>query len=218
MRLRRALDEFVVDGIKTTLPLFQRPGRATRHRQRRLRHPLAGEVPGGVGLARHARDADDAADAPGYRITPELLLKAYASGVFPDGRNRADDPEVFWVRAGDARHHSARRLPRAAQPGARRSAQARFEIRFDHDFEAVIDACAEAREERRRPGSTRRSVKLYGELYRRGHCHSVECWREGGLVGGLYGVTLGARLLRREHVFARAATPRRWLWCAWSSG
>ena len=114
--------------------------------------------------------------APGYRIPPELLLKAYASGVFPMAES-ATDPEVFWVRPEtrgiiplDGLH-----VPRSLAKTVR---QARFEVRFDHDFEAVIDACAEAREERRSTWINAPIREAYVELYRRGHCHSVECWRE----------------------------------------
>jgi len=139
--------------------------------------------------------------APGYRIPPELLLKAYASGVFPMAES-ATDPEVFWVRPEtrgiiplDGLH-----VPRSLAKTVR---QARFEVRFDHDFEAVIDACAEAREERRSTWINAPIREAYVELYRRGHCHSVECWRDGGLAGGLYGVTLG-RAFFGESMFSRA--------------
>jgi len=139
--------------------------------------------------------------APGYRIPPELLLKAYASGVFPMAES-ATDPEVFWVRPEtrgiiplDGLH-----VPRSLAKTVR---QARFEVRFDHDFEAVIDACGEAREERRSTWINAPIREAYVELYRRGHCHSVECWRDGGLAGGLYGVTLG-RAFFGESMFSRA--------------
>jgi leucyl/phenylalanyl-tRNA--protein transferase len=139
--------------------------------------------------------------APGYRIPPELLLKAYASGVFPMAES-ATDPEVFWVRPEtrgiiplDGLH-----VPRSLAKTVR---QARFEVRFDHHFEAVIDACAEAREERRSTWINAPIREAYVELYRRGHCHSVECWRDGGLAGGLYGVTLG-RAFFGESMFSRA--------------
>ena len=84
--------------------------------------------------------------APGYRIPTDLLLKAYASGVFPMAES-ANDPEVFWVRPEtrgiiplDEFH-----VPKSLAKTIR---QRRFEIRFDSDFAAVIDACAEERDVR----------------------------------------------------------------------
>jgi leucyl/phenylalanyl-tRNA--protein transferase len=140
--------------------------------------------------------------APGYRIPTDLLLKAYASGVFPMAES-ASDPEVFWVRPEtrgiiplDSFH-----VPRSLGKTIR---QNRFEIRFDSNFAGVIDACAEAREERRTTWINQPIREAYIELFERGHCHSVEAWREGKLVGGLYGVTLG-RTFFGESMFSRQA-------------
>ena len=95
--------------------------------------------------------------APGYRIPPELLLKAYASGVFPMAES-ATDPEVFWVRPEtrgiiplDGLH-----VPRSLAKTVR---QARFEVRFDHHFEAVSTPARKRGRSAEAPGSTRRSVK-----------------------------------------------------------
>lgn len=138
--------------------------------------------------------------APGYRIPPDLLLKAYASGVFPMAES-ASDPEVFWVQPEmrgiiplDAFH-----IPRSLSKTLR---QGRFDVRFDHDFAAVIDACAEERRERRSTWINAPIREAYVELHRRGHCHSVEAWREGRLVGGLYGVSLN-RAFFGESMFSR---------------
>jgi leucyl/phenylalanyl-tRNA--protein transferase len=127
--------------------------------------------------------------APGYRIPTDLLLKAYASGVFPMAES-ADDPEVFWVRPEsrgviplDDFH-----IPKSLRKVIR---QDRFEIRFDSDFAGVVDACAEEREERQSTWINAPIREAYIELFRLGHCHSVEAWRAGRLVGGLYGVRLG---------------------------
>lgn len=138
--------------------------------------------------------------APGYRIPPDLLLKAYASGVFPMAESAAD-PEVFWVRP-ETRGViplNAFHVPRSLAKTIRRGL---FDVRIDYDFEAVIDACAERRAER---GSTWINAPIreaYVQLHRRGHCHSVEAWREGRLVGGLYGVRLG-RAFFGESMFSR---------------
>jgi len=138
--------------------------------------------------------------APGYRIPSELLLKAYASGVFPMAES-ASDPEVFWVRPEtrgviplDAFH-----APKSLRKIVR---QGRFDIRFDSDFEAVVDACAEKREERASTWINAPIREAYVGLHRRGHCHSVEAWRDNRLVGGLYGVSLG-RAFFGESMFSR---------------
>ncbi|HHZ08234.1 MAG TPA: leucyl/phenylalanyl-tRNA--protein transferase [Rhizobiales bacterium] len=138
--------------------------------------------------------------APGYRIPPDLLLKAYASGVFPMAEN-ADDPEVFWVRPEtrgiiplDAFH-----VPKSLAKTIR---QGRFEIRYDCDFAGVMEGCAETGESRASTWINAPIREAYQELHRRGHCHSVEAWREGRLVGGLYGVSLG-RAFFGESMFSR---------------
>ena len=138
--------------------------------------------------------------APGYRIPPDLLIRAYASGVFPMSES-ADDPEVFWVRP-ESRgviplngFHMPKRLAKTIR-------QDRFEIRRDTDFDGVIDGCAEPRPGRRRTWINGPIREAYAELFRRGHCHTVEAWREGRLVGGLYGVSLG-RAFFGESMFAR---------------
>lgn len=134
-------------------------------------------------------------------ITPEILLRAYAAGIFPMSHD-ADDPGLFWVepeRRGlfplDA-IHVPRRLARTVR-------QDPFEIRVDHDFDAVIAACAEATDARGQTWISGRIRQLYGELFDRGHCHTVEAWHEGRLVGGLYGVRLGAAFFG-ESMFHRA--------------
>jgi leucyl/phenylalanyl-tRNA--protein transferase len=138
--------------------------------------------------------------APGYRIPPDLLLKAYASGVFPMAESAAD-PEVFWVRP-ETRgiipldgFHVSRSLRKVVR-------QRRFEIRFDSDFDGVIDGCAESRTGRDSTWINQPIREAYGELFRRGNCHTVEAWREGKLVGGLYGVSLG-RAFFGESMFSR---------------
>jgi leucyl/phenylalanyl-tRNA---protein transferase len=134
------------------------------------------------------------------RLTPDILLAAYAAGVFPMAES-ADDPELFWVdprRRGilplDA-FHVARRLRRAVR-------QRIFEIRCDSAFEEVILGCAEATEKRPNTWINDEIVRLYAALCARGAAHSVECWRDGVLVGGLYGVSLGAAFFG-ESMFSR---------------
>jgi leucyl/phenylalanyl-tRNA---protein transferase len=124
------------------------------------------------------------------RLTPEILLAAYAAGVFPMAES-ADDPELFWV---DPHHrgilplddfHVPRRLRRVLRQG-------RFDVSCDTAFEEVIRSCAEATEKRPNTWINDEIVRLYAALFARGAAHSVECRREGMLVGGLYGVSIGA--------------------------
>ena len=138
--------------------------------------------------------------APGDHIPPDLLLRAYATGVFPMAES-ADDPEVFWVRP-EMRgiipletFHVPKSLMKVVRQG-------RFDIRFDTDFAGVIEGCAEANEGRPSTWINEPIRKAYGELFTRGHCHTVEAWREDRLVGGLYGVTLGGAFFG-ESMFSR---------------
>ena len=79
----------------------------------------------------------------------------------------------------------------------------RFEVRIDHDFEAVLDGCAEPRPGSERTWINARIRALYCQLYEIGHCHSVEAYEDGKLAGGLYGVCLG-RAFFGESMFHRA--------------
>ncbi|MEP3439450.1 MAG: leucyl/phenylalanyl-tRNA--protein transferase [Hoeflea sp.] len=135
------------------------------------------------------------------RITPELLLRAYASGLFPMA-DSADDPDLFWVEP-ELRgilpldgFHVPKRLARTVR-------QAPFEIRFDTAFDEVLAACAQSVENRPSTWINSTIAELYGSLHRLGHAHSVEAWRDGELVGGLYGVSL-RRVFFGESMFSRA--------------
>jgi leucyl/phenylalanyl-tRNA--protein transferase len=126
----------------------------------------------------------------GDLVTPSLLLRAYACGIFPMA-DSADDPTLYWVEPRLRgvlplhRFHVSRRLARTIRAD-------RFEVRIDTDFEAVMEGCAAPRLGRRVTWINETIRRLYGELFRLGHAHSVEAWREGRLVGGLYGLKLGA--------------------------
>jgi len=119
-------------------------------------------------------------------LEPETLLVAYSQGAFPmtdrDGTTRwytADPRGILPLE----QFHIPRTLRQVVQ-------QDRFEIRINHDFAAVMHACMTMRPE----GSwiSPRLIQVYTALHARGHAHSVECWRDGELAGGLYGVSLGA--------------------------
>ena len=149
-------------------------------------------------------------------LTPDLLLCAYASGLFPDGQRpaRSDDP---LDRAQAARHPAARCASTSRSSLRKLIRRQPFEIRVDQAFERVILACAEPRPERPRTWLNDDLIELYCALHRQGYAHSVESWAGGHLVGGLYGVSLGAAFFG-ESMFSRVrATPARWRWSGWSS-
>ncbi len=122
-------------------------------------------------------------------ITPQVLLKAYGCGIFPMA-DSADDPSLFWIEPEmrgiiplDNFH-----IPRSLRKFLRQNP---FEIRVDHNFEAMINLCAKSTNTRRKTWISNRIIDLYCQLHEIGHCHSVEAWLDGALVGGLYGVSLG---------------------------
>ncbi len=134
-------------------------------------------------------------------ITPQVLLKAYAAGVFPMAES-ADDPALYWVEPEERGTiplnglHLSHSLRKAVRRG-------RFDVRIDTAFDDVMNFCAKKTPLRKATWINARIMKLYGELHRQGHCHSVECWQDGTLVGGLYGVSLGAAFFG-ESMFSRA--------------
>lgn len=138
--------------------------------------------------------------AVGGDLRPERLLVAYASGIFPwyeDGLPilwHSPDPRM--VLELDALH-----VPRSV---AKRIRRRPYELRLDTAFDEVIAACAAApRPEKDRTWITAEMREAYGRLHRLGFAHSAEAWRDGELVGGLYGVALGA-IFFGESMFARA--------------
>ena len=133
-------------------------------------------------------------------LTPDLLLCAYASGLFPMANDR-HDPTIHWI---DPKRRGVLPLERFHQPKSLRKLirRGRFEIRVDSAFDQVIEACAEVRPERPRTWLNDELIALYRALHRRGYAHSVESWLEGQLVGGLYGVSLGAAFFG-ESMFTR---------------
>jgi leucyl/phenylalanyl-tRNA--protein transferase len=133
-------------------------------------------------------------------ITPQVLLKAYACGIFPMAES-AEDSALYWIEP-ERRGvlpldtiHVPRRLARTIR-------QDKFEVRIDSDFEAVIDGCAEPRPGRQSTWINKRIRNLYGELFDLGRCHTVEVWSDGDLVGGLYGVRLAGAFFG-ESMFSR---------------
>nr|WP_246206484.1 leucyl/phenylalanyl-tRNA--protein transferase [Propylenella binzhouense] len=117
-------------------------------------------------------------------------MRAYACGIFPMA-DSAEDPDLYWVEPAERgilpleAFHVPKRLARTVRAD-------RFTVRIDTDFDAVIAACAAPHPGRRTTWINRPIRRLYGQLFDAGHVHTVEAWREGRLVGGLYGVKLGA--------------------------
>ena len=146
-------------------------------------------------------------DEPGFSASgpfggfgPDDLLECYAAGVFPMGEGR-DDPRVFLV---EPEHRGvipfdSFRIPSRLARTVRSEA---FEVRVDTAFDAVLDACAASAPGREDSWINPPIRRLYTELNARGHAHSVECWRDERLVGGLYGVTLGGAFFG-ESMFSR---------------
>ena len=123
-------------------------------------------------------------------ITPEVLLKAYACGIFPMAES-ADDPTLYWIEPEKRGiipldgFHISRRLARTVRTTS-------FVVTTNRNFDAVIEGCAEPQQGRARTWINDRIRTLYRRLYDRGHCHTVEVYDGEALVGGLYGVSLGA--------------------------
>ena len=127
-------------------------------------------------------------------------MRAYAAGIFPMAQSRSD-PELFWIDPEWRgvipldEFHVPRRLKRTVR-------QKRFEVTSNKAFAEVVDACAES--DKGRPDSwiNDEIANAYRELARLGHAYSIECWREGKLAGGLYGVSLGGAFFG-ESMFTR---------------
>lgn len=133
-------------------------------------------------------------------ITVDILLRAYSAGLFPMA-DSADDPELFWVEP-EIRgiiplndFHISKSLAKAMRKKP-------FEIRFNTAFEAVMAGCAAEAPDRPSTWINTTIRRLYTELHQIGHAHSVEAWEGKELVGGLYGVSLGAAFFG-ESMFSR---------------
>lgn len=123
-------------------------------------------------------------------LTPDVLLKAYSIGLFPMAES-ADDPALFWV---DPELRGIFPLDGLiiSRKLARKIRGDEFTIRTDHDFDAVIAACAAPAPGRGNTWINARIRSLYRALFERGQVHTVEAYQDGALVGGLYGLSIGA--------------------------
>ncbi|MEO9457438.1 MAG: leucyl/phenylalanyl-tRNA--protein transferase [Lentilitoribacter sp.] len=134
-------------------------------------------------------------------LTPQILLKAYSCGLFPMSES-ADDPELFWVDP-EVRgiipldnFHTPRSLKKVINRGI-------FDIKINTDFMQVMRECAKETDDRPTTWINDTILKLYHDLHLTGHAHSIEAWKDGELVGGLYGVSLGSAFFG-ESMFSRA--------------
>jgi len=140
-------------------------------------------------------------DSANSDITPEVLLRAYACGIFPMAES-ADDPSLFWVEP-EVRGVIPLDAFRIASRLGRTVRTEVFTVTVDRAFKAVIDGCAEPQAGRNDTWINKRIRDLYIALHGLGHAHSVEVWNGDELVGGLYGVNLG-RAFFGESMFHRA--------------
>ncbi|HMJ29698.1 MAG TPA: leucyl/phenylalanyl-tRNA--protein transferase, partial [Xanthobacteraceae bacterium] len=126
-------------------------------------------------------------DTAFIEITPEVLLKAYACGIFPMA-DSADDPALYWIEPEMRgiipldRFHMPARLARTVRSD-------RFTVTINRDFDGVLEGCSQPQPDRPRTWINTRIRVLYRKLYDRRHCHSLEVYEGDTLVGGLYGVT-----------------------------
>ncbi|MGB3753423.1 MAG: leucyl/phenylalanyl-tRNA--protein transferase [Parerythrobacter sp.] len=136
--------------------------------------------------------------SPAQTLSPDILLRAYASGIFPMAEAR-DDPEIFWL---DPRRrgilpldgfHTSRSLRRRLRRGG-------HEVTVNSDFDGVLDGCAERDE----TWINDTIASLCRSLHRSGHAHSLEVRAGGALVGGVYGIAIGAAFFG-ESMFSRRA-------------
>jgi leucyl/phenylalanyl-tRNA--protein transferase len=134
------------------------------------------------------------------KLTPEILLRAYAEGLFPMAERRGD-PTLYWVSPEKRgiipldTFHVPHRLARTVRSGV-------FTVTADTVFRDVMQACAAPAPGREETWINDEILRLYCALHASGHAHSIECWQDGALVGGLYGVRLGAAFFG-ESMFSR---------------
>src|SRR3954466_12878740 len=140
-------------------------------------------------------------DSASSEITPDMLLRAYACGIFPMAES-VDDPTLFWVEP-EQRGIIPLDGFRISSRLARTVRADTFTVRIDTAFKSVIDGGAAPQPGRDNTWINKRIRDLYTGLYEIGYCHSVEAWQDGDLVGGLYGVSLG-RAFFGESMFHRA--------------
>jgi leucyl/phenylalanyl-tRNA--protein transferase len=136
-----------------------------------------------------------------FELTPELMLRAYRAGLFPMAETREGD-RLYWLDPEQRGtlpldgFHLSRRLLRTVLSG-------NYEVTVDQDFTGTIQGCAASAPRREDTWINAEIERLFVTLHSLGHAHSVETWKDGRLVGGLYGVALGG-VFFGESMFSRA--------------
>lgn len=134
------------------------------------------------------------------RFGPDELLECYARGVFPMADSR-DDPRIFLLDP-DERGIIPLESLHVSKSLRKTLRKEPFEIRTNHDFLGTVTLCAEETPERDNTWINEGIVMLYSYLHEMGHAHSVECYEDDALIGGLYGVSLGGAFFG-ESMFSR---------------
>ncbi len=147
-----------------------------------------------------ALEEPDGLLAVGGNLTPATLLNAYQSGIFPW---YSDGQPILWWSPNPRAVIYPERL-KVSRSLKKRLRQGQFEVTLDHAFEEVISACATARDDGAGTWITSEMRAAYITMHRLGHAHSVETWRDGALVGGLYGIAIG-QLFFGESMFSHAS-------------
>ena len=140
-------------------------------------------------------------DRNAYSLTPDMLLRAYAAGIFPMAESakstelRWYDPPIRALIPLDEHFHVPRRLARTLRKNP-------YQVTLNRAFEEVMRNCAAPAKDRETTWINDEIIRLYTALHRRGHAHSIEAWQDETLVGGLYGVSLGSAFFG-ESMFSR---------------
>ncbi len=139
-------------------------------------------------------------DADDFELTPELMLRAYTVGVFPMAERR-DAPTISWI---DPKRRGILPLDDVHVPKSLRKTIRKgvFDVRCNWDFPGAVAECAKRTRGRQETWINDQIERAVNELYHMGYAHSVECWQDGKMVGGLYGVALGG-VFFGESMFSR---------------
>ncbi|XOV81799.1 MAG: leucyl/phenylalanyl-tRNA--protein transferase [bacterium] len=161
--------------------------------------PLLPASPVGFPDPRYALTEPDGLVAAGGGLSVQWLLCAYSQGIFP--WFDSDDDHVLWWSPSQRAVLTPGHM-RVTRSLSKRIRNGGFEVTFDEDFAAVVAGCSGARGAQHGTWITPKMTSAYIDLHHAGYAHSVEAWRQGKLVGGLYGVSLG-KLFFGESMFAR---------------
>lgn len=149
---------------------------------------------------RRALKEPDGLLAIGGDLTPERLINAYARGIFP--WNNEGQPVLWW--SPDPRWVMEPEKIRVSRSLEKILRSGKFMITFNRDFPAVIRMCAAPRKDEESTWITNSIIANFNKLHQLGYAHSVECWLDGKLAGGLYGIAMG-KIFFGESMFSKAS-------------